>query len=283
MSAPVSGWADPRALLRRYGLDAKKGWGQNFLVDPSVPGRIAAALGAAAGETVVEIGAGLGHLTAALAHAGARVVAIERDRDLVPVLRAEFALVPAVEVAEANALTYDLATAAAAAGRRVLLAGNLPYHLTGPLLGKLLADRAHIARFAVMVQREVADRLAAPPGSRTYGALSVRFALHCEHLDRFAVPRGAFHPVPGVDSAVVHGSFLPAPREPVGDVERFDRLVRFGFGQRRKTLRNALKPLLAAHTAAVLARAGVDGDVRAEKLGVAQYAALTRAWLAEDP
>jgi len=276
-------WPSPRELLRRHGLEAKKGWGQNFLVDPSVPGKIAAALGAAPGETVVEIGAGLGHLTAALAATGARVVAIERDRDLAPLLRAEFALVPNVEIAEANALTYDLGAARAAAGRPLLLAGNLPYHLTGPLLGRILDEHAHLGRFAIMVQKEVGDRLVAAPGSRTYGAISARLALWAAELARFVVPRGAFHPVPGVDSAVVSGRVLAEPREPVGDPARYDRLVRFGFGQRRKTLRNALRPLLAAATDAVLARAGVDPDLRAESLGVKQFAALARAWLETAP
>src|SRR5438309_7184944 len=166
--APVT--ERPAELLRRHGLRPKKEWGQNFLGDPRILGELAALAGLKPGETVVELGAGLGHFTRALAATGARVVAVERDRELVPILRAEL---PAVEVAEADAKSFDLRAIAARAGRRVVLCGNLPYHLSSPILFHLLDQREALRRAVLLLQREVAERIAALPGGREYGLLSV--------------------------------------------------------------------------------------------------------------
>jgi len=270
-------WPRPQELLRRHGLWAKRSWSQNFLVDPEVPHRIAELLSAEQDDVVVELGAGLGHLTAALAATGAQVVAVERDRDLVPVLRAELGM-DNVTIAEDNALTYDLAGLARETGRRLLLAGNLPYHLTGPLLGRLLSSAAHISRFAVMVQREVAERLVAPPGSRTYGALSVRLALWSDARIALRVPAGSFHPVPKVDSAVVAGALAEQPKFEVGTVEKFDQVARAAFSQRRKTIANSLKALLGDETRELLMEANIDAGVRAEQIEPAAFARLSTAW-----
>ena len=272
----------PRELLDRHGLRAKKSWGQNFLGDESILDGIARLAVERPGEPVVEIGSGLGHLTERLLAHGARVVAVERDRDMAKVLRAEFG--DAIRLVEADAARADFAALAAqapggAGTGRVAVVGNIPYHLTSPILFSLLDQADAVSRAVLLVQREVAVRLAADPGTKDWGLLSVLLQQRGEvEIDR-VVPRGAFHPPPRVDSAVVridlHG------REPhVADPRRFRLLVKGGFGQRRKTLRNALEaariaprePLEAAFQAA-----GVDPVRRGETLTVAEWEALDRA------
>lgn len=266
----------PGQVLKRHGLWARKSWGQNFLVAPHVHAAIVAASGAAPGVRVVEIGAGVGTLTAHLVATGAEVWAIERDRDLCTVLRAE--LGDAVRLFEADAVTFDYASASDEAHPRPVIVGNLPYHLTGPLLFALLEADARTGDWIVMVQKEVAQRIVAPPGSRTYGGLSVVLG-HCRALEWItAVPPGAFLPPPKVDSAVIRLRPLPAVRGEVGDVRAFRALVRAAFQQRRKTLVNALSVL--ADRPSVLrwcAAAGIDPGVRPEKLAPEQFAALQRA------
>ncbi len=275
-------WPSPRELLERHGLRAKKSGGQNFLSDASVQDAIARLAVERPGEVVVEIGSGLGHLTERLVAHGARVVAVERDRDMARVLRAE--LGDRVTVVEADAARADLAALAAQApgggpAGRVAVAGNIPYHLTGPILFSLLDQADAVSRAVLLVQREVAERLAAAPGTKDWGLLSVLLGQRGEvEIDR-VVPRGAFHPPPRVDSAVVridlHGR---APRSLDG--RRFRLLVKGGFGQRRKTLRNALE---AAHVAsrdvlsAAFAAAGIDPGRRGETLSVEEWEALDRA------
>lgn len=272
----------PRTLLDRYGLRAKRSWSQNFLVDPAIPQRIAAACGIGPDDVVVEIGAGLGHLTGALADRAAHVVAVERDRELVRVLRGELADRANVEIAEENALTLDFGPIAARFGRRLLAVGNLPYHLSSQILLALLDQRAHLTAFVLMFQKELADRIAASPGGRRYGVLSVLARLHTEIRPLLEVPRGAFHPPPKVKSTVLRFDVLDAPRADVPDEASFRRIVHAAFSRRRKTLRNALCGGLAGLATAVqveaaLARAGIDPTARAETLGVEAFAALTRA------
>jgi 16S rRNA (adenine1518-N6/adenine1519-N6)-dimethyltransferase len=275
-------WPSPRELLDRHGLRAKKSWGQNFLADEAVQDAIARLAVERPGEVVVEIGSGLGHLTERLVAHGARVVAVERDRDMARVLRAE--LGDRVTVVEADAARADLGALAARApgggpDGRVAVAGNIPYHLTGPILFSLLDQAAAVSRAVLLVQREVADRLAAAPGTKDWGLLSVLLGQRGPvEIDR-VVPRGAFHPPPRVDSAVVridlHGR---APRS--ADPRRFRLLVKGGFGQRRKTLRNALEAARIAPSEALAAAfeaAGIDPGRRGETLTVDEWEALDRA------
>jgi 16S rRNA (adenine1518-N6/adenine1519-N6)-dimethyltransferase len=275
-------WPSPRELLDRHGLRAKKSWGQNFLADEAVQDAIARLAVERPGEVVVEIGAGLGHLTERLVAHGARVVAVERDRDMARVLRAE--LGDRVAVVEADAARADLgALAARAPGGgavgRVAVAGNIPYHLTGPILFSLLDQADAVSRAVLLVQREVAERLAAAPGTKDWGLLSVLLGQRGSvEIDR-VVPRGAFHPPPRVDSAVVsidlHGR---APR--CADPRRFRLLVKGGFGQRRKTLRNALEAARIAPREALadaFAASGIDPGRRGETLAVEEWEALDRA------
>ena len=267
-------YPSPRALLEKYGLRAKKSWGQNFLGDEEILDHIAR-LAAGEGERVVELGAGLGHLTARLLARGARVTAVERDRDMAAVLRGE--LGDRIRLVEGDAARLDYGTIGE--GEPVVVVGNLPYHLTSPILFGLL-DQAHlVARAVLLVQREVAERLCASPGTKEWGLLSVLLQHRAELSVERRVPPGAFLPPPKVESAVIRARFRP-PRAAVADEGRFRRLVKAGFAQRRKTLRNALVAGRVAPPealAAALASSGIDPGRRGETLSVADWARLERA------
>lgn len=271
--------ADPREVLRRHGLWAKKSWGQNFLVDRRALEEIAHASGAESGDVVIEIGAGLGTLTEVLANTGAHVVAVERDRDMVAVLRAELGGDARIEIAEANALTFDYAAVApSSSGRKPIVVGNLPYQIASPLLFRFLDARASIARVVVMLQKEMADRIVAAPGTKEYGALSVMVrAVGVPKIVRRLQP-GAFHPPPRVSSAVLRVELDGQTRVPIADEAWFSEVVHAAFGQRRKTLRNALKTV--AEPAAIeraFSALPLDGDRRGETLDVATFARLAAA------
>jgi 16S rRNA (adenine1518-N6/adenine1519-N6)-dimethyltransferase len=282
-------YPSPRALLEKYGLRAKKAWGQNFLGDDAILTHIARLAAPRAGDLVVELGAGLGHLTARLVARGARVVAVERDRDMAAVLRGELGDSVVLVEADAARLDYgDLAArfAAAPAGAadpaatpKVAVVGNLPYHLTSPILFSLLDQVERVSRAVLLVQREVAERLAARAGTADWGILSVLLQREADVSIERLVPPGAFLPPPKVESAVVCALFRP-PADAVADPVRFRALVKAGFGQRRKTLGNALRAARIAAPealAAALESAGVDPGRRGETLTVAEWAALDRA------
>jgi 16S rRNA (adenine1518-N6/adenine1519-N6)-dimethyltransferase len=281
----VTTYPGPRALLEKHGLRAKKTWGQNFLGDARVLDDIARLAAPREGETVVELGAGLGHLSARLLSRGAKVVAVERDRDMVRVLRAE--LGERIEILEADAARLDWPELASRYGTpdlpgsasRLAVAGNLPYHLSSPILFSLLEAATSIRRAVFLLQREVAERLAAGPGDENFGLLSVILQRHADVEVARRVPAGAFWPPPRVESAVLCASFRP-PAEPVIDEGRFRRLVKAGFGQRRKTLRNALEAARIApaeRLGAAMAAAGIDPGRRGETLSLGEWAALERA------
>jgi 16S rRNA (adenine1518-N6/adenine1519-N6)-dimethyltransferase len=272
MAAPT-----PKALLDTAGLKPKHSWGQNFLSDEVLLGRIAQVARLSPGDVCLELGAGLGHLTRVLLATGARVVAVERDRELAEVLRR--LELPGLELLEANAAQLDYAAAAGA--DQVVVVGNLPYHLSSSILFAVLEQAAHVPRAVFTLQKEVVERLAAAPGGRDYGLLSVLLALRFEVDHAFDVPRGHFFPPPKVDSAVVALTRRSSPRAQVKDELRFRRLVKAGFAQRRKTLANSLasdRSLFPQGTVGeVLARAGIDGRRRAETLSVEEFAAVERA------
>jgi 16S rRNA (adenine1518-N6/adenine1519-N6)-dimethyltransferase len=262
----------PAELLRRHGLRPKKAWGQNFLGDEQLLSALAAQAGLRPGDSVVELGAGLGHFTRALAETGANVVAVERDRELVPILRAEL---PRVEVAEADAKSFDLRAVASRAAQRVVVCGNLPYHLSSPILFHLLDQRDALRRAVLLLQREVAERIAAGPGGRDYGLLSVLMQRVADVSLGLTVPRHAFTPPPEVESTALILDFLEKPRAEVRDEARFLALVKAAFAQRRKTLWNALKSLPGGREA--LGKVGVDPQRRGETLSVEEFAAVERA------
>ena len=259
----------PRELLQKYGLAAKKSWGQNFLTDENAYRRIVDAARLSAGDTVIEIGAGLGTLTARLAERAGRVIAVERDRDMVRVLRGELA--EKVDIAEANALTFDYT-----AYGNAIVVGNLPYQIASQLLLRIVAARARIQRAVVMLQLEMAKRVAAQPNTADYGSLTVALQTWCDVELLFKVGRGAFLPAPRVDSAVVRLTPLAEPRAPISDPAHYEAVVRAAFGQRRKTLRNALRAKFAGVDEA-LARTGIDGERRGETLSIAEFAQLAEA------
>lgn len=288
MTARATGYPSPRALLEKYDLQAKKSWGQNFLGDPEILDAIARLALPEPGGRVVELGAGLGHLTARLLLRGAEVIAVERDRDMARVLRGE--LGERITLLEADAVSLDYralagSTATAAPAPRVAVAGNLPYHLTSPILFSILDQAESVSRAVFLLQREVAERLAAEPGTKEWGLLSVLLQHRAEVRVARRVPAGAFLPPPRVESAVLVAE-LGSPSAPVRDAARFRKLVKAGFGQRRKTLANALKAarlhpperLLAA-----LAATGIDPGRRGETLTVAEWAALERALGEPEP
>jgi 16S rRNA (adenine1518-N6/adenine1519-N6)-dimethyltransferase len=262
----------PAELLRKHHLRPKKEWGQNFLGDPHLLEGLAALARLGPGDVVVELGAGLGHLTRALQATGAQVIAVERDRELAPILREEL---PGVEIVEADAKSFDLKAIAARAGRRIVVCGNLPYHLSSPILFHLLDQREAVRRAVLLLQREVAERIAAPPGGRDYGLLSVLVQEVAGAEIGMEVPRHSFTPPPDVESSALVLEFLDEPRFPLHDEKRFRALVKAAFGLRRKTLWNALKHFEGGRAA--LQKAGIDPQRRAETLSVEEFAALERA------
>jgi 16S rRNA (adenine1518-N6/adenine1519-N6)-dimethyltransferase len=266
-----------KTLLRRHGLHPKKSWSQNFLLDPGVLAAIVEAAGPFRDTPVVELGAGLGVLTALLAREADRVVAVERDRELAAVLRAEFGLDPRVEVLEANAATLDWVALTHRLGRPPVVVGNLPYHMATPILFSLLETEARLPRWVLMFQREMADRLAASPGSRIFGVLSVLVQMRSEVEPVLEVPPQAFHPAPKVHSRVVRFLPLHGTRFPVKSWPDFTRGVRAAFSQRRKILRNGLMGALRLDSATVdrvLAEAQIAPDVRAEELDLPAFVRL---------
>jgi 16S rRNA (adenine1518-N6/adenine1519-N6)-dimethyltransferase len=249
---------------------AKRRLGQHFLTDPRLLGRIADALGAGPDDTVLEIGPGPGGLTAALAERAGRLVAIEKDRDLVPALRARF---PSATIVEGDALETDWP---AVAGPRYLVAGNIPYNITSPLIDKAL-DPPRPVRIVFLVQKEVADRVTAPAGEPAYGALSVGVQSVALAERLFTVPAGAFHPRPKVDSAVLRLTPLAEPLVEPAEQWSFRRLVVGLFGFRRKQLARGLRQLTGwepARVSDVLVRIGVPGVSRPEVLAPATFVAL---------
>ena len=275
--------ASPGELLRRHGLHARHSWGQNFLHAIGVHEAIARASGAGPGTRVVEIGAGLGTLTDRLLATGAEVWAIERDRDLCEVLRAELGGRAGFVLHEADAVKFDYASATSGQTVPPAIVGNLPYQLTGPLLFALLKHHAVTGTWVVMVQREVADRLCSPPGSRDYGGVTAVLSRVRAISMVCPVSRGCFLPPPRVDSAVLRLEPRAQPLGEVADEEGLQRLVRAAFQQRRKVLSNSLASL-ADREAALrwCAAAGVDPGVRPERLGPQEFAALQRAREAES-
>ncbi|HVO29796.1 MAG TPA: 16S rRNA (adenine(1518)-N(6)/adenine(1519)-N(6))-dimethyltransferase RsmA [bacterium] len=270
----------PKAILRKHGLEAKKSLGQNFLV-PGAAERIARAARVRAGDVVVEIGPGLGALTEALLDLGAEVVAVDLDERMLAILREELAGREKLTLLHGDARDFDLAGIAARAGRPVKLVGNLPYYVSSPILRRAVAERAHLESATFTLQKEVADRIAAPPGSKTYGALSVLIGLYADASVALKLPPGAFHPPPGVDSAVLHLQFLKSPRAEVADYAWFEKVVYACFSHRRKTVLNSMKDsdldLPAETLTKALAAAGIDPMRRAESMSVEEFARLAAA------
>ena len=248
----------------------RKRFGQHFLHDPAVIERIIDAVAPAPGERLVEIGPGEGALTLPLLARGIRLTVIELDRDLAAGLAVRAAADDRLTVVQGDALKVSLASLAAA-GERLRLVGNLPYNVSTPLLFRFIAQAEHIRDMHFMLQREVVERMAAAPGSRTYGRLGVMLAACCQVEALFDIGPGAFRPPPKVWSSVVRLAPWAAPPFPVHDPALFAEGVRKAFGQRRKTLRNALAGLLDEQG---IRAAGCDPGARAETLPAAAFGRL---------
>jgi 16S rRNA (adenine1518-N6/adenine1519-N6)-dimethyltransferase len=265
--------ADIAQLLSAHGIRPSRALGQNFVADPNTVRRIARLSGAGTASKVLEIGAGLGSLTLALAETGATVVAVETDRHVVPVLRS--VVEPAgVEVVEGDAMTLDLAGLLAERGGGPWhLVANLPYNVATPLVLRTLVQVPAVAHLLVMVQREVGERMAAAPGQEAYGAVSVRVAYFARAEVVGRVPASVFIPRPRVESVLVRLERRPEPAVDPALVsyERLDAVVRAGFAQRRKMLRRSLAGVVEPDA---FERAGVRPDARAEELGVAEWGRL---------
>jgi 16S rRNA (adenine1518-N6/adenine1519-N6)-dimethyltransferase len=260
-------------LLDRHGVRPSRALGQNFVVDPNTVRRIVRLAGVTAGDLVVEVGAGLGALTLALAETGAVVTAVELDRHLLPVLEEVLAGVePGPKVVHADAMTVDWSALLAPAERWQLVA-NLPYNVATPLVLDVLDHVPAVDRLLVMVQREVGERLAAAPGTSAYGIPSVKVAYwtHAEIAGR--VGPSVFLPRPQVDSVLVRMVRRAAPAT-AADPDRLFALVRAGFGQRRKMLRRSLVGLVDVED---FERAGIAPESRAEELDVEQWGRLAGA------
>ncbi len=258
-------------LLGDGGLAPRRDLGQNFVADPNTVRRIAAIASIGPGDHVIEIGAGLGSLTLALAETGASVTAIEVDRGLVLALRTVVADLDNVRVIEADATALDWRTVLEPHDRWTLVA-NLPYNVATPLVCDLLDRVPAIGSMLVMVQREVAERLAAAPGSKQYGAVSVKVAYWARARVAATVPASVFVPRPNVESALVRIDRRPSP--PDVDPDVLFPLVRQAFGQRRKMMRKSLRGTVGT---AQFVSAGVSPEARPEQLGLDDWCRLAEA------
>jgi 16S rRNA (adenine1518-N6/adenine1519-N6)-dimethyltransferase len=266
------------SLLRSHGLSPRKDLGQNFLTDPAILSRIVSAADLSPKDLVVEVGAGTGTLTRAVAEAAGRVVALELDRRLVEILQEQLADLPNVDIHHANVLSHPIA---GLGHRGYKVVGNLPYYITSAVLRRFLEAEPRPQILVVTVQREVAERIVASPGDMSLLAVSVQFYGRPRIVMR--IRAGAFYPPPKVDSAVVRIDVFEQPTVTLSErcsEERFFRVVRAGFSQKRKTLRNSLRGglgLSAAMVEKALQQAGVDDRRRAETLSLQDWAAVAEA------
>lgn len=272
-------WEDPRQVLRRHSARASRRFSQNFLIDRNAVEAIADAAAGETGPPIVELGAGVGTLTAALLRRGRRVIAVEKDPAMLNILKEELGRETALEVVAGDAAEFDFSEVSRTAEQRIHVAGNLPYSITGLILRNLTDHRRAIAKAVLMVQREVRDRLVASPSTKEYGALTVfvRAAFAVDTL--MQLKPTAFHPRPKVKSAVV---ILEPWEKPGVEVDSaFETVVRAAFQMRRKTLRNALAAASSPdHAAKALLAANIDGARRGETLSVEEFGELAAAWSA---
>ena len=263
-----------RHILKAFNLHASHRLGQNFLISPAVVRAVVEAAEIAPGDRVLEIGPGIGTLTQGLLEAGAEVMAVELDKKLPAVLAETLKGYEHLNVVQGDILKTDIA--ALMGGAPFKVAANLPYYITTPILLSLLEQKLPITRIVTMVQKEVAERMTAPPGGRDYGALSVAVQYYTEPEIVLDVPPNCFLPAPEVESAVIVCAVRQTPAVAVKDEKVFFRVVKAAFGQRRKTLSNALKTTGAPkeQIEAALAAAKVDAARRGETLSLAEFAAV---------
>lgn len=265
-------------ILHKFKLRADKKLGQNFLIDESVVRRIVEAAELTAEDTVLEVGPGIGTLTQGLAESNARVVAVELDKRLLPVLDVTLEGYDNVRIVNGDILKVDIMKEVGAENFKVC--ANLPYYITTPIIFALLEKRLPMERLVAMVQKEVAERMAAKPGGKDYGALSVAIQYFTEPEIAFIVPPDSFIPAPAVDSAVIVCKRRQQPPVQVCDEDLFFRVVKAAFSMRRKMLNNALKNMGISGEQCLkwLELAGIDGKRRGETLTLEDFAALTNTF-----
>ena len=271
--------------LQSYGLSPRKRFGQNFLTDKNIAGKIVDALGLTAGDAVIEIGPGLGVLTEILLGAGVKVLAIEIDRDLAGILEQRLHDKGNLEIINADALKVSYKELAdkygikpAATGKQKLkLVSNLPYNISTPIIFKLLEERETFSMLVLMLQKEVAERIVSQPGTKDYGILSVFVQLLSDVQIEFDVSPSSFYPTPDVRSSVVRFNILQKPRIEINDMNCFKRVVKASFGQRRKTLLNALKTLklTISQLKNAMELSGINQQRRGETLSLQEFAVLS--------
>lgn len=278
--------ATPKNLLRKYGVRPRKRFSQSFLMDLHTIDKIVRTSGISSGDAVVEIGAGLGVMTALIAGKAERVIALEIDRDMVSILREELKDFENVNILETDVLRYDFSSSLRREGGttpsgKIKIVGNIPYNISSPILFHLLDHRTHIESMTLMLQKEVADRIAASPGTKAYGVLSVILTMYFETVKAFSVPSACFYPRPKVDSVVIRLKVREEPVIPLESERMFKQVVRIAFAQRRKTLINNLRasplwhPSLGEELKTVLDRLGIDGRRRGETLSVEEFGKLS--------
>lgn len=271
-----------KRILSKHGFTFSKAMGQNFLVNPSVCPRMAQLSGADENTGVIEIGPGIGVLTNELCKIARKVVSIELDTRLLPVLEETLAEHENFKVINADVMKVDLHKLIEEEfqGMEVVVCANLPYYITSPIIMKLLEDKLPIKALTVMVQKEAADRLCAEVGSRESGAVTVAVNYYSEAEKLFGVSRGSFMPAPNVDSAVIRLNVAEKPRVDVKDEKLFFRMVKSAFGQRRKTISNSVTSGLSLSKDAfkiACENAGVSPTARAEALTLDELASLANA------
>ncbi len=270
--------ASIRQELRRYGLSPKKSLGQHFLVDRNILDKVIRTAQVAKEDAVLEVGPGLGEMTLALSRRAKRVIAIEIDPKLVKQLRIKFEGIPNLEIIEADILQYDFSSLLQQAGRTLRVVANLPYHLSTPLLFRFIEEREKFSSLTLMLQKEVAQRLIAPPGSKEYGPLSIFVQRVSEVSIHFFIKPTAFFPPPKVDSALVEVEWRKTPLTDLKDEELFKKVVHGCFNYRRKTLINGLKYsglFLPADIEDRLKKADLDPHRRPETLSIEEFSCLT--------
>ncbi len=276
----LSDIATIRTVLEKNGFRFSKALGQNFLINPSVCPRMAEMSGAADCAGAVEIGPGIGVLTWELSQVARKVVSIELDQRLLPVLAETLADCDNVKIIRADVMQLDLGRMIAEefGGKEVAVCANLPYYITSPVIMRLLEERLPVTSITVMVQKEAADRLCAHPGERACGAVSAAVWYYAEPEILFGVSRGSFMPAPNVDSAVIRLKIRKTPAVSVTEERFFFRVVKAAFAQRRKTAVNAMANTLGIPKPAVAAAfeaAGISLNARAETLTLEEFAALS--------
>jgi 16S rRNA (adenine1518-N6/adenine1519-N6)-dimethyltransferase len=276
----IGPFPDARILLERYGLRAKKQFGQNFLISERALRAIADATVASDEDWIVEVGAGLGTLTARLVErvTAGKVIAVETDPDMIRVLRAELGEVDNLEIESVDIMRYDLRMVAKWRGESIIVCGNLPYHIASQILFRVIDAREVVRHGVFMIQKEMADRIVAKPGTKEYGAIGVMLRTYADITTVIKVGAGSFLPPPKIDSTVIKLVPLAEPRTPIANPAHYSKVVHAAFGQRRKTLRNALRAVWPDDQVdAALTATTIDGQRRGETLEIAEFGGLAAA------